>query len=164
MLFLTQPDLEYKIAPPESSFIIGSNFLDDQGDVYLMDIKVINTPSNRRNKRMFDIITSLTLLATFPISAFLVGSFLSFLKNIIKVLTGKYTWVSFADTGISMADKYFQPVLKKGVLSPADGLLVPVDDPNTISRLNVLYAKDYNVEKDFRILLRSIKELGRKVV
>jgi GT2 family glycosyltransferase len=164
MLFLTRPGLEFKIAPPESPFIIGSNFLDDHGDVYLMDIKVINTPSNRRNKRIFDVMMSIVLLITFPVGAVVSGSIFQFIKNIFGVLFAKYTWVTFAGSDISANENAFQPVIKRGILTPADGLLVPVDNPGTVSRLNVLYAKDYHIEKDLKIILRSLKDLGRKPI
>jgi len=163
MLLLTQPDLEYKIAPPESPFIIGSNFLDDQGDVYLLDIKAINTSINRRNKRIFDVITSLILILLFPLLTIVVGSIFQLFKNIFNVLRGKYTWVSFTDISEMDGSRNFSSSLKRGVLSPVDGLIFPVEDPATIVRLNVLYAKDYHVEKDLKILWRSFKNLSRPV-
>ncbi len=161
MLQLTESALEYKIAPPESPFIIGSNFLDDRGDVYLMDVKSITTAANKRNKRLYDIMSSFFLLITFPLMAIIIRSGLSLFRNIIRVLFGKYTWVGFAamddETDLSHATK----TLKPGILSPVDGLIHPVEDKFTIARLNVLYAKDYHIEKDMKIMFRAFRELGR---
>jgi GT2 family glycosyltransferase len=164
MLLLNQSGLEYKIAPPESPFIIGSNFLDDHGDVYLLDVKAISTPSNRRNKRLFDVLFSTGLLMTFPLFVLITGSFLPLLGNTLKVLAGKLTWVGFAGVAGPGNEKGKMPksTLRSGVLTPLDGLLFPIEDSLTIERLNVLYAKDYTVDKDIRIVLRSLRQLGKK--
>jgi hypothetical protein len=51
------------------------------------------------------------------------------------------------------------PRLKKGILSPADE--ISVSDPELIDKLNLIYARDYNVAKDLSILLKGWKRLDR---
>lgn len=163
MLLLNQAGLEYKIAPPESPFIIGSNFLDDHGDVYLLDVKAINTPVNRRNKRLFDVFFSAVVLLTFPIFMLITGSFIPLLRNAFSVMAGKLTWVGFAGSSGKGANSLSNSSVRQGVLTPLDGLLFPIEDAVTIDRLNVLYAKDYTVDKDIRIVLRSLRQLGKEM-
>jgi GT2 family glycosyltransferase len=160
MLSLSKPELEYKIAPPESLFIIGSNSIDDQGDLYLVDVNAITNRTNRRNKRLFDIAASLIMILLFPLLIFKVSNPAGWLMNIFRVLGGKYSWVGLIDhsSGSGTSSR-----IKKGILHPADGLSASAPDDETAQRLNAIYARDYKVEKDFSILLRAVKVLGRKV-
>jgi GT2 family glycosyltransferase len=52
---LVQTNVDFKIAPPESLFLVGSNSIDSAGDLYVIDINSIAKPENKRNKRLFDI-------------------------------------------------------------------------------------------------------------
>jgi O-antigen biosynthesis protein len=157
MLYLSQLDVEYKIAPPESLFIIGSNSINDQGDLYLVDVNAITTRSNKRNKRLLDVALSLLFLLASPVMLFLVKNFGGYLSNIFNVLSGKKTWVGFVET----PDNHASKELRKGVLNPADGPNIGVPDAATSHRLNALYARDYKVSKDIRIVSRSLSKLGR---
>lgn len=158
MLFLSQMDVEYKIAPPESLFIIGSNSINDQGDLYLVDVNAITTRSNKRNKRLVDIGASLLFLIASPILIFKVKNASGFFSNIFNVLAGNLSWVGF----ISIGNETELKRLRNGVLNPADSLQNLVPDAQTANRLNALYARDYKVSKDIRIIARSISLLGRK--
>ncbi|HET6992862.1 MAG TPA: glycosyl transferase family 2, partial [Bacteroidia bacterium] len=51
--------VSYKIAPPESMSIIGSNSIDTAGDLYVIDINSVSKDVNRRNKRVIDVCVSL---------------------------------------------------------------------------------------------------------
>jgi len=57
--------VSYKIAPPESMSIIGSNSIDTAGDLYVIDINSVSKDVNRRNKRVIDISVSFVLLPLF---------------------------------------------------------------------------------------------------
>ncbi len=63
---LKNEQVDYKIAPPESLSIIGSNSINASGDLYVIDINAITKKANRRNKRLLDVLVSLTLLVFFP--------------------------------------------------------------------------------------------------
>jgi GT2 family glycosyltransferase len=159
MLSLSKPELEYKIAPPESLFIIGSNSIDDQGDLYLVDVNAITNRTNKRNKRLFDIAASVIMLPLFPVLMFKVSNPAGWLMNILRVLGGKHSWVGL----INNKQQNTTSQIKPGILHPAVGLSAATPDEETAQRLNAIYARDYKVEKDFSILMRAIKELGRKV-
>jgi O-antigen biosynthesis protein len=66
MLDLTQLDVEYKIAPPESISIIGSNSIHTAGDLYVVNFNAISKAGNQRKKRMFDVGVTINLLVFKP--------------------------------------------------------------------------------------------------
>ncbi|MFI5219771.1 MAG: glycosyl transferase family 2, partial [Bacteroidia bacterium] len=158
-------DVEYKIAPPESLYIIGSNSINEQGNLYFVDINAINSPVNRRNKRLFDLFVCLFIPLFFPVLIFYIKSVSRVPVNWLKVLTGKFSWIGLSQnlSGSNNTIASANNVFKKGVLTPLDGLNKTNVDENTLSRLNVLYAKEYSVYADFRILMHGIDRLGRKV-
>ena len=151
-------NVEYKIAPPESLFIIGSSSVEDPGELYIIDINDINKKVNRRNKRLMDILISLLLLVTCPLLIFTQRNGLEFIKNIFKVLSGKISWVGYAGRVLML------PKIKNGVLNPLDSLHSKISDELTIKRLNSLYARDYSVYTDLNILRRGWRNLGRRNV
>ncbi len=157
---LVQTNVDFKIAPPESLFLVGSNSIDSAGDLYVIDINSIAKPENKRNKRLFDIIASLMMLPAFPILLLLVKQKTGLIKNIFSVLLGLKSWVGYNAVQL-MEEPILKPlpVIKKGVLSPADGHKIMPNSSN-INKLNLLYSKDYTVWQDLKILLNSIKKLG----
>jgi O-antigen biosynthesis protein len=152
-------EVDFKIAPPESLSIIGSNSINTAGDLYVIDINSINKVNNRRNKRVFDLFMSLGLLLTYPVSAFMVKNPLNYLANIFKVLIGRKSW-----TGYYPVDSHDHklPGIREGVLHPADAFGKTKLDEQTINRLNILYARDYKLLGEFRILFKGFTKLGRK--
>lgn len=151
--------IDFKIAPPESLSIIGSNSINTAGDLYVIDINSINKVNNRRNKRVFDLFTSLALMIAFPVIAFIVRNPAGLLANIGLVFIGKKSWTGYHPKG-SLDHKL--PGIREGVLNPADSLKNIEPDQATIGRLNFLYARDYKLRGEFRLLIKGFRELGRK--
>ena len=151
------PGITCKIAPPESLYIIGSNSIETEGDFYMLDVNSINRAKNKRTKRSFDIFFSLIFILFFPILLFIVKAPGHFFRNIFQVLIGKKTWVAYSKNGTSKIDQL--PQIRDGVLSPISGL-PNADDAVFASKLNIIYAKDYNVSTDFRIIMKGLKLLG----
>lgn len=158
MLTTSKADIEYKIAPEESVFIIGSNSINDNGSLYFVDLNAINLPTNKRNKRLMDFAVAMLMLLTFPVGIFIIQNSYQFLKNILNVLIGKVTWVSYASTPAVTSKKF-----KRGILTPLDSFINFNPDLPTIERLNMLYAKEYNVYEDLRIIFKNLRKLGRSV-
>ncbi|MFN5323565.1 MAG: glycosyltransferase [Bacteroidota bacterium] len=161
MLQLNRLDLEYKIAPPESLFIIGSNSINDNGDLYLMDVDTITSPSNRRKKRMFDVSVSLISLLLYPILAFVVRSPSGLISNIFEVLFGKLTWVGLSNSNKNIG----RTAIRKGVLTPYDVFEDQGGGQKELhiaARLDSFYARDYAVAKDLKILYKSFRNMGRR--
>ncbi|HLG02683.1 MAG TPA: glycosyltransferase [Bacteroidia bacterium] len=149
--------VSYKIAPPESLSIIGSNSIDTAGDLYVIDINSVNKPVNRRNKRVTDIGVSLLLLPFSPLLMWLMKKPFGFIGNIFAVLTGLKSWVGYApaeDNNIHL------PKLRVGVLDPSD--VLPQEQRTSVirSRLNLLYAKDYQAQNDLNVIRKAFRYLG----
>lgn len=154
MLHIGGPGVEIKIAPPESLFIIGSNSIHDKGDLYFVDVPSINNPVNRRNKRLFDISMSLLLFLVSPVLFIFTENKAGFFANIFRVGSGKLSWVG--------RDLQYDKVLglKEGVLSPSRIAHGNNIDTSTRERINLLYAKDFKVWNDLKIVMGNIKSLG----
>jgi hypothetical protein len=148
---------DFKIAPPESLSIIGSNSINTAGDLYTIHFNSIGKESNQRNKRLFDVILSLLLLPAFPVwILFTRGKFRS-LVSLFWVLTGMRTWVGYLDPdGLDMTGL---PKLKKGILNPASFEAENSLSPDRIKEINVVYAKDYRVFNDLLIITRNFRKI-----
>ncbi|MFM2206742.1 MAG: hypothetical protein RL213_717 [Bacteroidota bacterium] len=151
-------DVEFKIAPPESLFIIGSSSIDDPGEMYVIDINSIGRTANRRNKRLFDVTVSLILLLLSPVLLFFQQHPAGLLPNLFAVLAGRKTLVGFS---AGLAGRESLPHLAEGILDPSDGVRGVRPDEATLQRLNALYAKDYQVLKDLSIVRKGVSKLGR---
>ena len=149
-------NIEYKIAPPESLYIIGSSSVDNPGELYLIDINSITKKENQRKKRLFDLLSGLILLLISPVLIFLVKNPIQYFINIFKVLSGKISWVSINRS-------YSNIEVKPGILTPEDSIKNINIDDQMKQKLNNIYAKDYKVNNDLQILLKGYKWLGREV-
>jgi GT2 family glycosyltransferase len=160
MLSLTNLNIDYKIAPPESLSIIGSNSINTAGELYTININSIGKNSNKRNKRLFDIFASGLLCCISPVLIFIVSNPLRMYKNIFQVLSGLKTWVGYHKPG-EMANLDL-PEIKKGVFSILEG----AEDTNIgkeyMEKMNIMYAKDYRVSNDAILVARNIGRIGKK--
>ncbi len=159
MMALDKKEIEFKISQPASSFIIGSNSIDTQGDLYVMDINQINKPSNKRNKRMIDLLVGGLLLLTSPITVWFYKNKKQFISNSLKVFTGGLSLVGYAR--INHATNLKLPKIKRGVLNSTDLFSKEKLDNNAISRLNLIYAKNHSIGMDLKILIKNLKSLDR---
>lgn len=159
MLQLDEVNVDFKIAQPETSFLIGSNSIDTKGDLYVMDINRINKPANKRNKRIIDVLLSLVLLVLSPLIVWVYGNKKKFFSNMFGILRGKLSFVGYAR--IHHASNLRLPNIKQGVLSSL--LMVPHSkmDDDAISRLNLIYAKNHSFLMDLKIILRNFRSLDR---
>jgi hypothetical protein len=149
--------VDYKIAPEDSLSIIGSNSINTRGDLYTIGINAIDSRSNRRSKRFFDLVAAMAGLVLWPLLLWFVKKPFNFLKNIFLVFIGRKTWVGYCQAAIQ-GQKL--PAIRKGVLCPASVFKRVVSDDQMINQLNLLYARDYNVWKDVSIFFKAFKWLG----
>jgi GT2 family glycosyltransferase len=157
---LLGPQLNYKIIPENSMSIIGSNSKNTAGDLYAIDINLnINTPMSRRNKRVFDILVSLMCLLLSPFLLFFVKKPSAFIINIFSVLFGKKTWVGYAPTQVAH-ENIALPALRKGILTPLDAHPDKTFSEATKARINLLYAKDYEMANDWEIFRKGWRKAG----
>lgn len=155
MSIINLHDLDFKIAPEESMYVIGSNSINTQGELYAFELNSINKLENIRNKRIFDIISSMILLLFFPVLIIVSKSFLGLLRNILSVLFGLKSWVSYHKSDENDA----LPKIKEGILNPVSHLRSEYSEL-TVFKLNMLYAKEYRSKNDFDILLKNLNRIG----
>lgn len=151
----------YRIAPPESMYLVGSGAIHTTSDLYLLQVNSITSSANHRNKRFFDVVSSFVLLILFPFFIVIQRRPAGYLRNCFRVLSGKLSWVGYEDT-LSHPDHNLLPAIRKGVLKPADGIKSDITDEEMLHRLNLLYARDYTLKTDAEILARNIRNLGNK--
>lgn len=157
------PTLNYKILPEGSDSIIGSNSKDSAGDLYAIDVNLaISSSMNERNKRLFDLLVCVLTLVTYPIFVFFLRNPWQFVKNWFAVFFANKTWVGYHPAE-ETKQHFWLPPIKTGVLSPAFALKDRFVDDQTLSRLNILYAKDYTLYKDIGIVLKNLKNLGNEL-
>jgi GT2 family glycosyltransferase len=152
--------VDFKIAPPESLSIIGSNSINTSGDLYVIDINAITKISNRRNKRLLDLVVSSGLLLFFPLVLFTVKNPIGLFRNIFSILLGFKSWVGYSE--LTDAEKQRLPAIRKGVLNPFDAFRKEPVPGEAVSRLNLMYARDYQISNDLNIILKGFRELGRR--
>ena len=163
MAMLGNLNVDFKIAPPESLYIIGSNSIDTSGDLYVIEINSITKISNRRNKRLFDVLASLVLLLFSPLLIFIIKKPFQFILNCVRVLVGIKSWVGYKIIPIvedPIPVLKTLPIIKKGVVNPVDVQTKILVDAESTKRINLLYSKDYSVWNDVSILMKGLRKLG----
>ena len=158
MLQLTGLNVDYKIAPPESISIIGSNSIDTAGDLYVLQINSITKEKNLRYKRFLDVFLALVFFVFSPLIIWVIQEKAGFIGNIFSVLFGKKSWVGYAQTKI-LNEKL--PQIRKGIISPSD-IFEPGLSEEKKDELNILYAKDYQPVHDLEYILKAWRKLGKK--
>jgi hypothetical protein len=158
MLDLTQLDVEYKIAPPESISIIGSNSIHTAGDLYVVNVNSISKPSNKRKKRIFDFGFAIAYLILSPFAIWFFRNKNHFIKNIFSVISGKKSWIGYIP---NQKNEDNLPSLKPGILYPGDLFPELLLDEEKMIRLNMLYAKDYSISTDTEIIFKGWRNLDR---
>ena len=149
--------LDYKIAPEDTLSIIGSNSINTRGDLYTIDIKTINTASNKRKKRLFDLTSSLFGIVFWIFIVFFIKNPFAFLKNCFKVLTGRYSWIGYCE--LKESDNLKLPKIKKGIFDPSANISKNGLTEEEKEQLNLMYARDYSLSKDWSFFIKAIRKV-----
>ncbi len=158
MLDLSKLDVTYKIAPPESFSIIGSNSIHTAGDLYLVDVNAITKRTNLRQKRSLDLIVLITVVFSLPVTIWFFRCKSQLLINMGRVLTGRISWVGYIPDEEQSGNL---PGLKPGVLH--QGVMFQIPPPaNQKRQLNILYAKDYRIWNDLELIAKNWIKLDTK--
>ena len=140
--------VEFKIAPGESDFIIGSNHIHSVEDLYTEEVNTLANPFNRRNKRLFDIASSFLLLLLSPILFWLQRRKKTFFPHCLQVLTGHKTWVGDEEKAIFTPEQAFKqsdnPKTRKS------------ENPKIRNSLRLRYYRNYRLATDIYILFRNL--------
>jgi GT2 family glycosyltransferase len=156
MTKIESQDIEFKIAQPNTSYLIGSNSIDNSGDFYALNFSALSKPENIRSKRLFDFFFSIILLLLSPILLVIIKFKVKFISNLFRILSGKKSFVGYLNK--SDGTKTNLPKIKPGILEPFS-----VSEELSIDKkeeLNLLYAKEYSFIFDFEVLVRKWKLLG----
>lgn len=160
MLQFTDTDIEFKIAPPESLSVIGSNSNDSTGELYVLHLNTMSRVSSKRKKRLFDIAFSLLLIPALPVIIFTVKNKAGLIRNIFSVIIGLNSWVGYYKS--KGGEHPGLPEIRQGILTPADLNGNMAYTEVSAEQLNLSYAKHYSILNDIRILINNMSLLGRR--
>ncbi|MCR9174007.1 MAG: glycosyltransferase family 2 protein [bacterium] len=152
---LKSNDLDFKIAPEASDLLIGSNSIDTAGELYILNLNALISSENKRKKRLFDLMAAFGMMLSLPVSIFLFKNKATYVQNVFSVLVGKKSFIGFSEE-LSFKDVRL-PRIKKGILTPDDGF--EFHDEGITEKLNLLYARDYSMRKDFSIVWKAWRKL-----
>jgi GT2 family glycosyltransferase len=160
MTHLNSEKYDFKIAQPDTTFLIGSNSIENAGELYILNINAISKSENKRIKRILDVILSFILLILSPILTWFYKNKLTFYQNILQVLVSKKTLIGYQYENSSDTKNYLLPMIKKGVIPIENwfskNTLIPSDN------LNIMYARDYSPLIDLKLLLKNLTKLDLK--
>lgn len=143
-------NIEFKISPEKSQFIIGSNTIHTEMDMYTTKMNNINSPENIRKKRTFDLYISIPILLFSPLILILSSKRWIVLKNIFPVILGTKTWIGYAKNQNNVK----LPIIKKNVLNININNLN--ENQDYLDKMNIIYAKDYSVSTDLTLLIKKV--------
>ena len=144
MAHLRTTGVEYKIAPSESDYIIGSESVLSPDDLYIADLNTISTDTSRRRKRLFDIGTALMMLLLSPVLFWFQKRKGNYFGHCLSVLVGTLTWVGYTN--------------HRGVFTAADMLRGDATE-QLRERLTLRYMRHYSTATDFSILMHNWNNL-----
>jgi GT2 family glycosyltransferase len=151
--------VDFKIAQPDSLFIIGSNSIDTSGELYVFDVNSISKQRNRRNKRTIDAISSFVLLIGSPLIVWFFSQKRTFYRNMWLILSGKKSFVGYKYQYDESS--LYLPRIKPGILTPIDVHDQKPQSKESIQKLNLIYARDYSWLKDFQMIIKNWREFDR---
>ncbi len=131
----------FRILPDKMDVLIGSNYTNSPEELYTPDFGNINNATNRRSKRLFDIVSSLLLILTSPLLFWFQKRKRRYFADCFSVLFGKKSWVGYSNS-------------RRGVFRTSDRL-PHVKNPD-YERLDTSYASNYKVSTDLTILLINL--------
>lgn len=157
---LRDSHIDFRIAPPDTDVLVGSNYTNCTEDLYDngIDDSIVST-TNARSKRIFDVATALLLLLFTPVLIWFQHRKRRYIPDCINVLSGRRSWVGYSRGTLSenkLADKPL-PHIKKGIFRTQDRL--PGVKRPDIRRLDKNYAENYSVMTDLIIVFRNIAQI-----
>lgn len=143
-------DLEYKIAQPNTSYLIGSSSIDQAGTYYNIHFDALQLPVNKRIKRLFDLSFAVVLLCFSPILIWGYKQPKRFVLNLLKVLSGSYSFVGVGRN---------KDTQKKGKLFLVQPLLNN-DQPFELQAF--IYTKTYALKHDLTSVWKQLRKLDNQ--
>lgn len=153
--------IEFKIAPPFTHSVIGSNSIlsPEDGPEYPFSL---SRKENKRKKRVYDIGASLILAVFFVIDIWFVSHKISFLHNLFDVLRGNRSWVGY---NYRSSENNIKPqIVKEGVLSAEDAFQEMLLDERIKCKIDQTYFQDYHIINDVKIMVKCFRDLGKRKI
>lgn len=152
---LRDKGIAFRIAPEGIDVLIGSNYTNSPDDLYTPDFGNIDNATNRRSKRLFDIIAASALIVLSPILFWPQKRKRRYFADCIAVLVGRKSWVGYSRPGEARSENDEPlPNIRRGVFRTRD-LMPRVKNPDC-KRLDNSYATDYRVATDMNILFINL--------
>lgn len=147
-------DLEFKIAQPDTSFLIGSNSIDRAGELYVLNFNSLSHPENKRVKRLIDVVFSTLFILTSPLHIWIFKHKTRVIKRLFSVLLGKKTFVGYTDN-----EELTNTKQKQCLIGPFDHLHLSSKEDR--ERFFLIYSRDYTPLFDIRSIVRNFHTLDR---
>lgn len=144
--------LKYRFHACGSCSIVGSDTSSQSGEILSSQVDfAIEKASNKRLKRLVDVVLAIIFLLSFPIHILLVNRPLQFLINCLKVLAGRKTWI-----GYSM-EKASVPKIRDGVIGPNGKIFEQGENSHLLA---YWYARNYEPWQDVKTIFDNYQKLG----
>jgi GT2 family glycosyltransferase len=153
------PGLRYMLAASGTMNIVGSMNKDTEGESYAIRVDFnLSHPDVKRSKRIFDVASSLVMILLYPLFIFIIPGARQLLNNILSVIAGRRTWVSYHP---QVSHLLSLPPVKPGIVYP--GYTAGEEDPSRrLGHIHYVYARDYHWTTDFSVMTTRWKKLGSK--
>jgi len=156
-LVILPKHINYRFMAMGSQCIIGSDSKATTGEILTADgFFQLAQAYQKRMKRILDVIVAILLLLSFPYQLVRLKTGLSILQNAVTVLLGKKTWV-----GYIVPEKKL-PFIQTPIITHF-GLPYQQQHPlnnDSLSKLDDVYAKNYEWHLDVKIIIQNYKSLG----
>lgn len=153
-------NIEFKIAPPQSDFIIGSNSINSKGSYYTSAEQFdITAAKNKRNKRLLDFFSSTVLLILSPILLLTQRNTKHFYSRLFSVWTGQKSWVGY---NTKDEQTILLPKIKPAIFYPNEFEFSKNNISKTEKETNFYYAKNYKTGYDLKIILKNLQNIGQQ--
>ncbi|MCR4965058.1 MAG: glycosyltransferase family 2 protein [Bacteroidales bacterium] len=152
---LQDSQIEFRIAPEDSHFVIGSNSIFTPDSLYTIPVRSLAQRSVRRSKRIFNVLISCLLLLFIWLDIWFVRRKGQFVRNIFAVLADRKSWVSCVHY-----DR-FGEFVRPGVLHPTDTYKGQTFSDDMVMLADDLYFRDYRPRVDLATMWNSFGDLGR---
>ncbi len=146
----SKKNIDFKIVPEKSQFIIGSQSIYSDDNYFLTHLNHINSLENIRKKRIFDLYSSILILLLSPFLLIFIKKHILNFKEVFKVLTGNKTWIGYHKSKLSSNLPKIKPCVFS-VLNESEK-----NNEEIINKVNIIYAKDYSMFLDLNLLLKKI--------
>jgi len=148
--------LKFRFHAYGSCSIIGSDASTAGGEILSSETDfALAKSSNKRLKRLLDVVIALVFLLSFPLQLFLVERPFHLLRNSLQVILGKKTWVGYSKASLSL------PPLRTSVLAPnGKREAKPAATIENRQLLDYWYARNYEPLQDVKTILRHYPDLG----